>query len=252
MSGELISLRLLIVSALGSGRDLLRRGATHASIPVEVVEADDAAAACALLQGEGIDLAMLDSMLPAGERAAIVKTARAMSAPPFVTLVAPPEASELSFDADGVVIMPCGLEEARRLFGRLTRVRLPTRVLVVDDSSTMRSIVRKILAASRFPFDIAEVDEGGTALQLVRKGGFDIIFLDCNMPGLDGFQTLTELKRTNSGVQVVMITSTDDVRLAQRARSDGAAFLKKPFYPADIDAVLCGYYGLRAIRTTRA
>ena len=251
MGGDLISLRTLIVSAPDAGRELLRRGAAHASVPVEIVEADDAAAARSHLDSEGIDLVMLDAALQDGERAAIAKTARAMGRPPFVALVAPPDVTEVSFDTDGLLMMPRSLEEAGRLFDRLIRMCLPTRVLLVDDSSTMRNIVRKILAASRFPFDVAEAEDGGVALELVRRGGFDIVFLDCNMPGLDGFQTLAELKRAKSRVQVVMITSTDNEALAARARADGAAFLKKPFYPADIDVVLCGYYGLHAIKAER-
>jgi len=252
MNSDLVSLRLLIVSALEPGRDLLRQGATYASVPVEVLEADGAAAGRAALEREDVDLVMLDGGLPHAEQAAIVKTARTVRQPPFLALIAPPAVSELSFDTDGLVIMPSDLAEARHLLDRFIRVRLPSRVLVVDDSSTMRNIVRKILAASRFPFDIAEAAEGGAALELVRQGGFDIIFLDCNMPGLDGFQTLAELKRAQSRAQVVMITSTDNETLAERARADGAAFLKKPFYPADIDKLLCGFYGLRAVKIERA
>lgn len=251
MSGELVSFRVLIVSTDDAGRDLLRQGAAHASVPLEIAEADGAAAARAHLQREEIDLVMLDVALAEGERSAITKNARAMRQPPFVTLLVPPDVTELKFDADGLAAMPFGIDSAKKLADRLIRVRLPTRVLVVDDSSTMRSIVRKILAASRFPFDIAETDEGAVALERVREGNYDIVFLDCNMPGLDGFQTLAELKRTKPGVHVVMITSTDDQAVAERAYADGAAFLKKPFYPADIDKVLCGYYGLRAIGNAR-
>jgi PleD family two-component response regulator len=47
----------------------------------------------------------------------------------------------------------------RRLIERSMRVRIPSRVLLVDDSSTMRSIVRKILGATRFPFDVSEAVE---------------------------------------------------------------------------------------------
>jgi hypothetical protein len=49
-----------------------------------------------------------------------------------------------------------------------------------------------------------------------------------------------------------MITSAQDQALADRARAQGVAFLKKPFFPADIEAVLCGFYGLRALSPRRA
>jgi CheY-like chemotaxis protein len=56
---------------------------------------------------------------------------------------------------------------------------------------------------------------------------------------------LLEIKRLNPAVAVVMMTSTVDDALAERAHAAGAlAFLKKPFFPADIDATLERYYGL--------
>jgi CheY-like chemotaxis protein len=126
---------------------------------------------------------------------------------------------------------------------------LPTRVLIVDDSGTMRSIVRKILSASRFALDIHEAAEGIAALNQLRVGNFGMVFLDYNMPGLNGFETLAEIKRETPKVAVVMMTSTLDNAIADRAHAAGAlAFLKKPFYPADIDRVLERYYGLHALR----
>jgi CheY-like chemotaxis protein len=108
--------------------------------------------------------------------------------------------------------------------------------------------VRKILSATRFPLDIAEAAEGAGALERLRKDSFDIIFLDYNMPGLNGLDTLAEIKRDHPSLEVIMITSTQDEAMAARARAAGAAaFLKKPFFPADIDAVLHAFCGMRPI-----
>jgi hypothetical protein len=49
-----------------------------------------------------------------------------------------------------------------------------------------------------------------------------------------------------------MMTSTPREELADRARALGAAFLKKPFFPADIEIVLSSFYGLRALNPNRA
>ena len=144
------------------------------------------------------------------------------------------------------------LEEARRLVERSMRVRLPSRVLVVDDSSTMRSIVRKILGATRFPFEVSEAAEGGAALKLAGEREFDIVFLDYNMPGFNGLETLAEFKREKRRMTVVVMSSAQDVSLAERVRVQGAAFLKKPFFPADIEAVLTRHYGLTALNPKRA
>ena len=145
-----------------------------------------------------------------------------------------------------------GSTRRRQLIERSIRVRLPSRVLVVDDSATMRSIVRKLLAGTRFPLDVSEADEGFAALKLVRETAIDLVFLDYNMPGLSGLETISEFKRERRRVFVVLMTSMPDESLRGRAGEQGAAFLKKPFYPADIEAVLCRFYGLRALNPKRA
>src|SRR5581483_5502853 len=95
-------------------------------------------------------------------------------------------------------------------------------------------------------------DEGFAALKRVGEADIDLVFLDYNMPGFSGIETLAEIKRVKRRVDVVIMTSVEDESLPGRAREYGAAFLKKPFYPADIDAVLCRFYGLRALNPRRA
>jgi FixJ family two-component response regulator len=72
-----------------------------------------------------------------------------------------------------------------------------------------------------------------------------MIFLDCHMPGLDGFATLDEIRRARPDAKVVMMTGTRDVRIEDRAHAEGARdFLYKPFFAKDIDAVLNRLFGL--------
>jgi CheY-like chemotaxis protein len=246
MTGELVSLKVLIVSRSAPERELLRRGAGLASVPAEVVEADGAAAASDLLAQGGIDLVLMEAALPAADKAAVSKAARSAAEKPFTVVVG---ADGDATDADGFVEKPATVEDARSAVDRCVRARLPSNVLVVDDSPTMRGIVRKILSASKFPLVVAEADEGAKALQQLKTDNFDIVFLDYNMPGLNGFETMAELKREHPKVAVVMITSTDDESFAGRAQAAGAtAFLKKPFYPADIDAVLYRFFALEPMK----
>jgi CheY-like chemotaxis protein len=249
MSDDLLSLRALVVSRDGDLGDLFRQASSLVSIPVEVLEAADAAAGCRLLSGD-TDLAFLDSALPATEIAQMVGVARAAAQPPFTALLA--SAAAQAFETDGLAGKPSRPQEATWLLERSMRVRLRSRVLVVDDSPTMRTIVRKALAGTRFPLDVTEADEGLAALQLVRENDFNIVFLDHNMPGFSGLETLSEFKREKRRVVVVLMTSAEDTEVAERAREHGAAFLKKPFFPADIEAVLSGFYGLRALNPKRA
>jgi DNA-binding NarL/FixJ family response regulator len=109
----------------------------------------------------------------------------------------------------------------------------------------MRGIVRKILTASRFQLEISEAQEGFDALKQIRSRKFDLVILDYNMPGLNGIETLSEIKREFPRIEVVMITSTLDGEVAKKASALGAAaFLRKPFYPSELDDVLHSIFGL--------
>ncbi len=245
MSADLLSLRMLVISGARPERDLWRQGAGLASVPIEIVEADAARAACARLARGGIDIVILDSALT--DCASVAKAARAAAPGPFVVAAAPANnvAAGRVEGADGVIAKPATVEEARDQVERCIRVRLPTRVLIVDDSGTMRSIVRKILSGCRYALEVSEAEEGIAALTQMKTGNFDMVFVDYNMPGLNGIETLSEIKRENPRVAVVMMTSTVDDAIADRAHAAGAAaFLKKPFFPKDIDAVLERFFGL--------
>jgi CheY-like chemotaxis protein len=245
MSGDLVSIRLLCVAAAEPSFDLWQQGAALASVPVEFLSASAAAAAATLRRG-GVDVCLVDFSLPEAERARVIASARAAEPPPFVVVCAP-RAGEPVDGADRVLARPASAQDAQRLVELCLRVKFPTRVLLVDDSGTMRSIVRKILGASGFALDIHEASEGASALDQVRDGGFGVVFLDYNMPGFNGIETLSAIKRENPSVAVVIMTSTLDNVVAERARAAGAlGYLKKPFYPADVDALLERHFGAAA------
>jgi CheY-like chemotaxis protein len=250
MTDELLSLRAMVVSSSQENHRLFREASSSAAVPIEIIETADAAAA-AICLADGADFVYLDAELSRAEIAQIVAMARAVPKPPFTVLLTVNQDGAAPFETDGLAAKPARLQEARQLVERSTRLRRSSRVLVVDDSATMRSIVRKLLAGTRFPLEISEADQGFAALKLVRERPIDIVFLDYNMPDFSGLETLSEFKREKRRFMVVIMTSASDDTLADRAHELGAAFLKKPFYPADLEAVLCRFYGLKAIDPNR-
>jgi CheY-like chemotaxis protein len=252
MSGEYFFLRILAVCGSDEAGDLLRQGAGTASITVDVSTQSVAAACHALLRDE-VDVVFVDSEITVEGRAKVIDAARSRPHPPFIFLVAPTnqEATALAATggADGIVLKPRKVPAASALIESCVHLKVPCRILMVDDSSTMRSIVRKILEGCRFPLEIADTIDGAGALKHLSAGKCDFVFLDYNMPGKDGIEMLTEIKHQYPGVGIVMMTSAIDEALAERARAAGAAaFLKKPFYPSDIDAVLFSFHGFRPLR----
>ena len=249
MTDDLFFLRVVIASASPSDRDLFRQAAAAAPIPMELLEADGVAAAIRST-ASGVDLAFFDRALGKEAVARMASVAHAAAKPPFTVLLCAPGASA-PFRTDALATMPADLEEATRLLAGATRVRLPSRVLVVDDLTTMRGIVRKIFAATRFPLDVTEAALGGEAIDLARRSQFDIAFIDQHLPGLSGLETIAEFRRAQQDMKFVLMTSTPDRSVVERARTQGAGFLKKPFFPADIETALCGFYRLRALNPQR-
>jgi CheY-like chemotaxis protein len=252
MTGDLLSLRLLLLTRSMADRDLMRQGAAAARVPVDLLDTDESAAARAMLAGNEIDVVFIDGRFPATERLSVIADARAARVQPFVFIVVASGGEAQAFTgagADGAIVRTTSLDEVKSLVERCIGLRLPHPVLVVDDSSTMRSIVRKILIASRFQLDVGEAQEGLEALRQIASGRFELVFLDYIMPGLNGVETLSEIKRQYPTINVVVMASTPDDVMAERARVAGAmALLRKPFYPKDVDAILHRLFGLSVQR----
>ena len=245
MSGDLVSLRMVAISAVPADQQLWQQGAAMSSVPVEFSAHNTTAGGVLLAKGL-VDICLIDDALPPAEKDAVISIARTHKPGPLV-FISGPAGSARPEGVDGMLAKPTNADDTRKLIEICVRAKIPTRVLIVDDSSTMRSIVRKILSSSRFALDLEDAAEGFAALQRLRGDKFGLVFLDYNMPGFNGLETLSEIKRESPDVAVVMISSTMDSAIADRALEAGAlAFLKKPFYPVDIDNILERYYGLRA------
>jgi len=102
--------------------------------------------------------------------------------------------------------------------------------LVVDDSSVIRKVARRILEG--LDFHIAEAENGEEAIEACRLQIPDAILLDWNMPKMDGYEFLRALRRLPGGdkPKVVFCTTENDVAHIARALHAGAnEYIMKPF-----------------------
>ncbi|MEJ1160897.1 response regulator [Prosthecomicrobium sp. N25] len=102
--------------------------------------------------------------------------------------------------------------------------------LVVDDSSVIRKVARRIL--EDLSFEIMEAEDGKQALDLCRKQMPDAILLDWNMPVMDGMEFLSTLRREPGGTdpKVVFCTTENDVaHIAKAMRAGANEYIMKPF-----------------------
>ena len=256
MTTELMTLRMLVVGVAVKDFLLLRDGVAHASVPIELIEADSVQNAWELLSGiRPIDLVLMDRGLPEDDRDMIADIARKAAKPAFVVLLTEDRTKDTApaSCADAMATKPGDIKSAQTMVEGCVQSQLRRHVLVVDDSATMRSIVKKILGASRFPLELSEASEGQAALNVIGRHKADIVFMDYNMPGLNGVETLEALRVSNRNVRVVIMTSATEASVAARALAAGAdGFLKKPFYPADVDAVIYDLFGLTQLAPAKS
>lgn len=117
MIGDLVSLRVLIVSAAMQDRDTLRMGAGAISVPIEVIKAGDQITAGALVTHGDIDVVFIDSRIAAAERAKLLATTRSTKPSPFVFLIAANENEVAALcsetQVDGIVVRPATRKQSR-------------------------------------------------------------------------------------------------------------------------------------------
>jgi len=106
-------------------------------------------------------------------------------------------------------------------------VRKKPRILVVDDNEVIRAVFQRILNDK---YDVVTANDGEDALSKVKESRFETIFLDISLPGLDGVETLSQIKEFSPMAEVMMITGYMNPRKIEEALLKGAAGnLFKPF-----------------------
>src|SRR6266849_150250 len=111
-------------------------------------------------------------------------------------------------------------------------------ILLVDDEPGMLRYIRTLLEVDDYSVQTASTGE--EALQQVEKGlRPDLVLLDLLMPGIDGLQTLEQLRQLVPGLKVVMLSCVSDTRkVVQAIRLGAHDYLTKPFQKAELDKVI--------------
>ena len=108
--------------------------------------------------------------------------------------------------------------------------RADINVLVVDDEKNLTLAMRRLLSAEGYRTETA--GSGQEALEVVKNVDFDVIFLDVNMPDMNGLETFKQLKKVSPGSAVIMITGYGKTlkALVEEARELGVrTVIDKPF-----------------------
>jgi DNA-binding NtrC family response regulator len=110
------------------------------------------------------------------------------------------------------------------------------RVLIVDDTMDLRSILREILAPQH---EVVVAADGIMALAKLDTSRFDVVLTDVRMPGPDGFELVRLIKKRWPLTEVVLMTAYPSIRAAVEAlRLDAYDYLEKPFDPDEVTLVV--------------
>ncbi|MDN3518298.1 chemotaxis response regulator CheY [Aquisalimonas lutea] len=110
------------------------------------------------------------------------------------------------------------------------------KILIVDDFSTMRRIIKNLLRDLGYN-NTAEADDGNTALPMLKKGGFDFLVTDWNMPGMDGLQLLKNVRAEEDlkTLPVLMVTAESKrEQIIEAAQAGVNGYIVKPFTAATL------------------
>ena len=110
------------------------------------------------------------------------------------------------------------------------------KILIVEDFSTMRRIIKNLLRDLGFNYT-QEADDGLTALPLLKKGGFDFVVTDWNMPGMQGIDLLKTIRADDElkHLPVLMITAeAKREQIIEAAQAGVNGYIVKPFTAATL------------------
>jgi chemotaxis protein CheY-P-specific phosphatase CheC/CheY-like chemotaxis protein len=127
-------------------------------------------------------------------------------------------------------------------------------VLICDDSSFARKQMQRVIPDA-WDVDISFAENGQEALEMIRAGKADVMFLDLNMPVMDGYQTMQAIK--DEGLQTMVIVVSGDVQSEARIRMLGLGaleFIRKPIDNTKLVEILTqfGLYSGEASANKRA
>jgi two-component system chemotaxis response regulator CheY len=111
----------------------------------------------------------------------------------------------------------------------------PVNVLIVDDSATMRMVIRRVIDLADVPIGtVYEATNGLEAIRILEASAVDAVFTDINMPVMSGYDLLDEIARRKGWTDILrVVVSTDGSRLRrEEARELNVhAYIQKPFRP---------------------
>jgi len=114
-----------------------------------------------------------------------------------------------------------------------------SKILIVDDASFMRSVLKDIIKSNGLASEIFEAGDGIEGVKTFLKIKPDLVTMDVNMPKADGIQALRAILKIDPTAKVIMISSVEEKHIVQDAIKLGARdYVVKPFDRSNVPLVI--------------
>ncbi|MEE3243157.1 MAG: response regulator, partial [Bacteroidota bacterium] len=111
------------------------------------------------------------------------------------------------------------------------------RILIVDDNKINRMVTRRVLEKQHA--QVFEAQNGEEALERVRKHHFDLILMDINMPGMNGYETTKEIRVFDKTIPIIALTAAEANYIKQKAKESGMNdVITKPYNLSQFSKVI--------------
>ncbi|MCM8784749.1 MAG: response regulator [Candidatus Omnitrophica bacterium] len=120
------------------------------------------------------------------------------------------------------------------------------KILIVEDNKEIIDLLIEILTSKKFSFDY--VSSGISAIEKIKKENYNLIILDLQLPDIEGFKVLEEIKKLNENISVIILTgfgTTDNIVKAIKMGADD--FIEKPFDIKDFLEKIYKYIKLKSL-----
>lgn len=118
---------------------------------------------------------------------------------------------------------------------------MPIRVLIVDDSASMRAVVKKTLSAAGYAVETClEAQNGAEALEILHQEPVDVVLSDLHMPEMDGLELLRILQKEGKVPPCFILVTTEGrkERLKEALGLGARGYVSKPFHPEGLRKIL--------------
>ena len=113
------------------------------------------------------------------------------------------------------------------------------KVMIVDDSSSMRMIVKRTLKQAGYDMEFTEAEDGQIAYDTIHENDPELVLCDWNMPNMNGIEFLRKIRAEGNTVKFGFVTTESTGPMRAEAKDAGAQFLvAKPFTAESFEAAL--------------